>query len=97
MNTTQTGSSPTLANAVPLSFVPGAVALESAYLGQVLSFRVSEMWLYALEHGVKIQHDFFMNMLGYAPYQHLAPWDEMSRANNPWLEALDKGLAAAGE
>lgn len=102
MNATQTRSSLNGANTYslsnfPLSFVPGAIAFESAFLAQILAFRLSEMWLYLLEDGVKIEHDLLMNLLGYEPHEHIAPWDQLHRGSSAWLEAIDKGLAAAGE
>jgi hypothetical protein len=81
-----------------MAFMPGVASIESAYVAQILAFRWAEMWLYALETSVKLQHDLSMSMLGFAPEEHVAPWDTMSRtSSNGWLAALDKGLAAVGE
>ena len=82
----------------PMYFMPGVAANESAYLAQIMALRSSEMWMYTLEKGFKLEHDLIMGMLGFAPAEHVAPLDKMSRANNNgWFAALDKGLAAVGE
>jgi hypothetical protein len=84
--------------AFPIPFVPGVAAIEGAYMAQLLTFRAWETWLYVMEKNVKLEHDFLMYMLGYAPEEHEGPWDKLSRTHRKgWFGAMDKALAAAGE